>query len=307
MRIWTPIVDARPQLFLMLGDNVYGDVKGAEMTELRDAYLRLLANPDFTRARAVLPFLATWDDHDYGRNDGDGRFPYKAQAARMFHAFWQQPADPGVTAGIYHARTFGPTGRRVQIILLDTRSFRSELRQRGLAERATDPGSATYLPDTAPEKTMLGDAQWTWLEAQLRQPAELRLLVSSIQVLAETHGWERWGHLPRERDRLFQLIGRSGARGVVLLTGDRHRAAVYRRTEGLPYPLVEVTSSSLNRPVPAADPADPGRLGDMYGAPNFGMAEIDWPGRRLRLTLANQLGIDIQSHSLAFGELGHRD
>ena len=154
---------------------------------------------------------------------------------------------------------------------------------------------------------MLGDAQWTWLEAQLRQPAELRLLVSSIQVLAETHGWERWGHLPRERDRLFQLIGRSGARGVVLLTGDRHRAAVYRRTEGLPYPLVEVTSSSLNRPFPAADPADPGRLGDMYGAANFGMAEIDWPGRRLRLTLANQLGIDIQSHALAFGELGHRD
>ena len=39
---------------------------------------------------------------------------------------------------------------------------------------------------------MLGAAQWAWLRAQLLQPAELRLIVSSVQVLAEGHGWEGW-------------------------------------------------------------------------------------------------------------------
>jgi hypothetical protein len=38
-----------------------------------------------------------------------------------------------------------------------------------------------YLPDPDPAKTMLGDAQWAWLRAQLQQPAELRLIVSSVR------------------------------------------------------------------------------------------------------------------------------
>ena len=53
---------------------------------------------------------------------------------------------------------------------------------------------------------MLGDAQWAWLEAALRRPADVRLVVSSVQLAATGHGWECWNMLPRERARFFALV-----------------------------------------------------------------------------------------------------
>ena len=40
---------------------------------------------------------------------------------------------------------------------------------------------------------MLGEEQWRWLGNLLREPADLRLLASSIQVVADGHGWEWCG------------------------------------------------------------------------------------------------------------------
>ena len=59
------------------------------------------------------------------------------------------------------------------------------------------------MPNTDPTPTVLGEAQWKWLEEQLQVPAEVRLIGSSIQVVAEDHGWEKWTNFPHERERLF--------------------------------------------------------------------------------------------------------
>ena len=101
------------------------------------------------------------------------------------------------------------------------------------------------------------------------QPADLRLIVSSIQFLAEGHGWERWGNLPRERRRLIDLIAATRANGVVFLSGDRHLSALYEETTGVPYRLVEITSSSLNQPYRNAREAGPNRIGDALLAGEF--------------------------------------
>jgi alkaline phosphatase D len=264
-----------------MGDNVYGDVSSAEMTELREAYAALAAQPGFQRVRARVPILPIWDDHDYGANDAGGDFPYRQESAALFRAFWQVPADSprGRRDGLYDAWTFGPPGRRLQVILLDLRWFRSPLRP---TDERGAPGKERYLPDADPSKTMLGEAQWAWLAERLREPADLRLLVSSIQVLAEGHGWERWGNLPLERERLIRLIGEAGAGGVVLLSGDRHLGALYERTRDVPYPLHEITSSSFNRPFRDAREQDPLQQGDIYTGPNFGIVRIDWPAGRPR-------------------------
>jgi len=304
MPIWNAIVDAGPALFVMMGDNVYGDVSSGQMTELRAAYVLLAGNPDFARARAAIPFLATWDDHDYGANDHGADFPHRAAAERIFRTFWSVGTPAPSRDGVYSSRIIGPPGRRVQIILLDLRSFRSQLVTRPVAERLLNPSGGKFVPDPDPSKTMLGNAQWQWLEDELRKPADLRVIVSSIQVLAETHGWERWGHLPAERERLFAAIRGSGARGVLLLSGDRHRAGLYRRSEGMPYLLAEATSSSLNRPFPASEPDDATRMGDMYGGANFGLVAIDWSERRVALTLRNQLGIEVERLETAFSDIG---
>ncbi|MEP6826296.1 MAG: alkaline phosphatase D family protein, partial [Ramlibacter sp.] len=191
--------------------------------------------------------------------------------------------------GLYHARTFGPAGRRVQVILLDTRWFRSRIERK----RVRMPGEGGYQPDADPARTMLGEAQWAWLEAQLRAPADLRLVVSSVQVLAEGHSYERWGNLPAERERLVGLIRRTGASGVVLLSGDRHFAALYRRDtgrdSGAGYPLTELTSSGVTHfwPSPTDEAASsPSRVLDR----NYATIDIDWPQRQVTLAARNQAG-----------------
>lgn len=302
-QILATVLDTRPDLFLMLGDNVYGDVASAEMRELIHAY-RVLGEAKLVRdLRGRVPVLATWDDHDYGANDADGRFAHKAASRRIFREFWGAAAGPdaGPGEGVYHAHTFGPPGERVQVILLDTRFFRSPFAERPRTDQLRDRAGGKYVPDQAAEKTLLGAAQWRWLESELRKPADLRVLVSSIQVLAESHGWERWGHLPRERQRLFDLLRTTGASNLVVVSGDRHRAAIYRRTDVGPQSLVEVTSSSLNRPFSAADPADPGRRQEMYGAENFGLIEVDWSARKARLSLRGLIGQVVDSIEVPLG------
>ena len=234
--IWDAVLDYRPELFIFAGDNVYGDVSSGAMTELAAAYAKAATIEGYGMVRAAAPVLATWDDHDFGANDGGADFPHKEAAKRLFLEFWQIPdGDPRQARdGIYHAETFGPEGMRVQVVLLDTRTFRSPLRT---AEQAGAPGKGPYAPDPDPAKTMLGPAQWSWLRAQLMQPAELRLIVSSVQVLAGEHGWERWGNLPAEQAKLFDLIAETGAAGVIFLSGDRHVGALYRRESAALRPL----------------------------------------------------------------------
>lgn len=293
---WQAIVDRRPDVFMMLGDNVYADTVagryvGPDLAAMDAAYAALAAQPGFRRLRTEVPLLGVWDDHDYGLDDGGALHPRKAEVKQRYADFFDVPsADPmRLREGIYRAVVHGPPGRRVQIILLDTRWFRSPLKP---SDRPGTQGRQRYLPDDDPAKTLLGEAQWQWLEQQLREPAELRFIVSSIQVLAEGHGWERWGNLPRELQRLLTLIDRSGANGVVLLSGDRHRAAVYRNAAGAPYPLYELTASSLNSGVaPRTPEIDPQRLGGaMYHGDNFGFIEIDWERRVLHLDVLSLPG-----------------
>ena len=181
--IWRAVRAADPQLFLMLGDNVYGDVSDASLNEMREAYKVQAAHPELAEIRRAVPFLATWDDHDFGLNDASAAFPHKAATRALFAEFWELPASALPSEGIYRSVLIGPAGRRVQIILLDLRTFRSEFRETTRAEREATPGLGKFRPDADPAKTMLGERQWSWLAEELRRPAELRLVVSSIQVI----------------------------------------------------------------------------------------------------------------------------
>lgn len=295
-------------LFVYAGDNVYGDAYSydASLPELRAAYHQLAARPEFQALRARLPMLATWDDHDYGMNDAGGRFAFKGFAETLFLDFWGVPADNVRRSrdGVYDAHVFGPQGRRVQIILLDTRYFRSDLTrtpERGAA------GRERYIPSQDPEQTMLGAAQWAWLEAQLREPADLRLVVSSIQVHADGHGWEAWRTLPLERERLYRLIGETGANGVVFVSGDRHSSGLYVREDVADYPLYEITSSSLNMSFSEENnEAGPHRLGAMYAPVNFGVVGLDWQAGALSLQIKDEAGAVVREQVVDLAAIGAR-
>jgi alkaline phosphatase D len=300
--IWDAILAYQPELFIFAGDNVYGDFHTEDASHLKRAYAMAEHIVGYSKLRGTIPHLAVWDDHDYGINDGGGDFPHKAVAKELFLKFWKVPADDirRTREGIYDSRIIGPAGMRVQIILLDLRWFRSPLKA---SDRRGAPGKERYVPDPDPAKTMLGPAQWTWLAGELRKPAEIRLIVSSTQVLAEAHGWERWGNLPLERQKLLDTIRDSGAKGVVLLSGDRHVGALYRETPTGLYPLYEVTSSGLNMVFWAANEPGPNRLGALYAAANFGVVDIDWPEHKIMLALRDKDGNTQRSAILSLDEL----
>jgi alkaline phosphatase D len=246
--------------------------------------------------------MAIWDDHDYGINDGGAEFAFKAQAKAEFLDFWKLGAgDPRRgREGLYDAQVFGPPGKRVQVILLDDRWFRSPWKR---TDQRDAPGKERYLPDDDSSKTMLGDDQWRWLEQQLRLPAQVRLIVSGVQVVADGHGWERWGNFPRERQRLYRLIGSTGAQGVVFLSGDRHVGALYREAGGTPYPMVELTSSGMTHPWREAAEAGPNRLGELFTDFHYGVVDIDWAASTLSLSIRDIGGKTRRAVSVAVDEL----
>jgi len=237
--IWTTLQNEDSDLFLFLGDNVYGDAyykdeefKDPTMPKMRRSYAKLATHQTFTDFRAVTPMLTTWDDHDYGANDAGVDYPFKALAKDLYLTAWNIPAD-------------------------------DERRQR--------------------------DGVHT-------SKINLRLIASSIQVHAEGHGWEAWRTLPHERERFYNLIKTTGANDVILLSGDRHAGALYKR-EG----LYELTASSLNLPASkwraergdTSIEAGPYRVGDMQHEVNYGLIDIDWAKREAMLTLRSPGGEDI--------------
>ncbi len=307
--IWDRVAAEGQDLTLYIGDNVYGDVRSNDpaLPELKTAYMRLAASAPFARARAAAPMLTVWDDHDYGLNDAGADFRFKEASEELFHYVWAVPAEDARRArpGVYGSWIVGEAGKRVQIIMLDTRYFRSPLKP---TDEYGAPGKERYLPDADPAKTMLGEAQWAWLEEELKKPAELRLLVSSIQIIAEGHGWEAWRTLPLERQKLYDVIERSGAQNIVALSGDRHAAALYLREDVAGFPFFEATSSSLNLPGarwraemenPPVEPG-PHRLGDMIYDANYGLLDINWAARTLRVSIKSEEGVVITAATLGF-------
>jgi len=300
--IWQSILAAKPDLFIFGGDNVYASGQPWQLQNLENAYATQAAQPGFAALRATVPHLAVWDDHDFGLNDGGVEFAHKQASKNAFVDFWQLPADDPRRArpGLYHAHVFGPMGRRVQVILLDTRWFRSKLRT---TDQRDAPGKERFVPDADAQKTMLGEAQWQWLEAQLKQPADVRLIVSSVQVIVEGHGWEGWHNFPLEQTRLRQLIQRTHAKGVVFLSGDRHIGALYKNTTSNNYPLYEITSSGMTHAWASAKEQGPNRLGELITQNHFALIELDWHQQQIQLGFQNTQGEWLKKQTIALSEL----
>jgi alkaline phosphatase D len=301
--IWDQVRADGPGLVIFGGDNVYSSAPPFSVEKLREAYARQAAEASFARLRRAVPHLAIWDDNDYGQNDGGADFPHKEASKAAFLDFWEaRESDPRRgREGIYHSEIYGPPGQRVQVILLDTRWFKSAWRP---TDQRNAPGRERYLSDFDGTKTILGDAQWQWLAEQLRQPAEVRLLVSGFQAIPDGHGWERWGLFPFELGRLYRLIRVCRADGVVLLSGDRHFGAIYRETRGpVPYPLYEMTASGITHTYRDVKEAGPNRLGDPYAELHYGNVQVDWRTAQLQLQIKDARGTVQRSQTIAFDEL----
>jgi alkaline phosphatase D len=293
--IWDAVNALEPELFVFLGDNVYGDTR--DMGVLRAKYAQLAAQPGFRRLCERTAVLATWDDHDYGEDDAGADYPLKRESQRIFCDFWGEPADSLRRSrdGIYDSVTLAAGDRRLQILLPDLRFNRTPIRRldlggrsyrdwsKALADAGREvPGPYERNPDAV--ATMLGADQWRWLEAELAKPADLRILASSLQVVADFPGWEAWINYADDHQRLIETIRRTRADGLICISGDTHYAELSRLDRNVPYTLWDLTSSGLTEVWPVTPP-NSRRLGPVLRARNFGWIEIDWPPRTPQVTL----------------------
>ena len=315
--IWNALAAAKPDLFLFLGDNIYGDWHGDKTfvptaESLRADYQQMMEKPSFVTARNQIPFMATWDNHDYGKHNGGSEFELKEITKQVFLDFFGEPNDSPRRQrdGLYDAKIFGSEGRRAQVILLDNRWNRGALiadtRSKQEREALGIFGSMGHTPNNNPTATLLGDTQWQWLEEQLRLPAEIRFIGSGTQIVADQKGMQEWGNFPLERKRLFELIQRTSANGVILLSGNVHFAELSRTDEG-PYPLYDFTSSGMthiNEVYPKV--SNPYRVAGPFVEHNFATIEIMWDVKPNPIVLLKAIGVDGHvgfSHQLNLNEL----
>ncbi len=240
--------EQKPDAFIFLGDNIYGDTEN--MDTLRAKYERWGAMNDFKKLDSATRILATWDDHDYGWNDSGKWYPFRKESKEIFLEFFKEPAESErrMHEGIYHTEYISTGDNKVQVILLDVRTFRNNLLPYDSSAELPRKKyfyELDYVPHVSADSTLLGAEQWKWLESELSKPADLRLVCSGSQFGIEFNGYEAWANFPHEQKRMLELIKQTKANGVIFLTGDVHYAEISKLEEPGLYPVYDVTASGI--------------------------------------------------------------
>jgi len=246
--IYDVVVKHDPDLFIFLGDNIYGDTEN--MDTLKSKYDKLAAKPTFQNLKKNVDIVATWDDHDYGWNDAGRHYSFKSESKEIFLNFFDEPQNSNrrKREGIYTSYMYEFNERKLQVILLDNRTFRDDLKKYN-GEVAGDNRyfyKLDYAPHQNADSTLLGETQWKWLEIELMKTADLRLIGTGSQFGIEFNGYEAWANFPHEQKKLLDLIKKTKASGVLFLSGDVHYGEISRLTIPNLYPLYDITSSGLS-------------------------------------------------------------
>ena len=293
---WNVMANEKPDVFVWGGDIIYADTQ--RMDVLEGQYELQNNRPDYKKFKEKIPVVGTWDDHDYGDNDSGAEFPEKKKSQQLFLDFLDVPRDsPRRTQkGIYFSHVVSSEGGSVKILVLDTRYFRSPL----VDSKAKNK---RYQPTTDTTTTILGAKQWQWLDNELHNSSEeFVLIVSSIQVLSDEHGFETWGNFPHEQRRLEKMIQRSPAT-VLIVSGDRHISEVSQKAiPGITDPLIDFTSSGLTHAYDkyTGEP-NSHRVSETIFEPSFGLIRFNLKRNEVIFEIRNVEKV-LESYSVSYGD-----
>lgn len=265
--IFNSIADKHPDLMVWLGDNVYlREPDWGSWTGFMHRYTHTRSLPELQRLLRSTHHYATWDDHDFGPNDGDASFINADMARRAFDLFWPNPScgAPGV-GGITTMFSYAD----VDFFLLDDRSFRVP------PEVVTDSA------------TMLGHAQIDWLIRALKySDASFKIIALGGQFLNTAPVYETYATYPAERQRILDRISREGISGVVFLTGDRHFTELAKAELPSGKPLYDLTVSPFtSSPYSPRETNGLGVPGTRVDQRNFALLRFDGPKGHRTLTI----------------------
>jgi len=268
---WKEIAKNKPSIWIWGGDIIYSDTE--DMNYLQQNYNKQKSNVDYNNFSKNIEILATWDDHDYGINDGGTEYSKKEEAQQLFLDFLNVPKtdERRKQEGVYFAKNHTINNKIIKVILLDTRYFRTAL----------TPDLETkkrYKPAIHDKGTMLGKTQWNWLKNELENSkASFTILVSSIQFLSFEHGFESWGNMPSEVKKLENLLASTNTKNAIILSGDRHISEFSKKeVSGLNYPLIDFTSSGLTHSYSNfKEESNKYRIGNVVSEKSFGILKFN--------------------------------
>ncbi len=239
------------------------------MTLMAEKYQQQLSVPEYQRFIKQVPVTGIWDDHDYGMNDGNRTFIKKDQAKDQFMSFMGLSKSHNMNQheGIYQSLQFGLPPQQINLFLLDTRTFQDPL------VKLPKGSEKNYEVNSG---TLLGDTQWSWLSKELNQSsANINLIASSIQVVAEDHRYEMWSNFPQERTKLLNLIVSTQVKNPIILTGDRHLSEVSKiNWQG--QDIYDITASGLTHSFSGNQEYNSHRVGQLLTDESFSTMTIDW-------------------------------
>ena len=208
--VFKAVAEDAPDLFVWTGDIIYPDRPipwpGNNLDKIAHKYARLQQQADYRLLASTVPITGIWDDHDFGKNNGGAEYTWKSESSALFRSFMGAAlsAFPG-DEGVYRSYHLQSGDLPYSLILLDTRYFREQ-------------------PDV--DASLLGKAQWRWLEAELhRADAALLILVSGTSVLSNDNENEGWSDYPTERSKLYKILS-DIKKPVVFIAGDKHFAEI---------------------------------------------------------------------------------
>lgn len=279
--LWKPILQDAPEVFVWLGDNIYGDTP--DMNLLKSKYDAQNAIPDYQLLKSRSKIIGVWDDHDFGINDGGKFFAQKEQSMQLMLNFLDEPkSSPRRNQnGVYASYEFGEDDQKIKIILLDARYNRDTLM---VVDKVYQPNH---------EGSILGEEQWLWLEKELQNStAKVHLIACGIQFIPTEHPFEKWENFPKERKKLFDLIAQSKVKNPVLISGDRHIAEISKlQDHHFPKGIYEVTSSGMTHVWRNyREEYNPYRVGNLIASLHYGIAVMDWQNNLMTLQIKGEQG-----------------
>lgn len=288
--LWDDIIAVNPDVWVWGGDIIYADTE--DMQVLRKIYAAQNEVEGYKALKSKVNIIGSWDDHDYGVNDGGVEFAAKKESQQEFLNFMGVPQESPRRSqeGIYTVHDYEVQQGKIKVIVLDTRYFRTAIIE--------DAKTRRNIPNAYGEGTVLGETQWQWLEETLtNSDADFNVIVSSIQLLSNEHGFETWGNFPHEVDRLKKLVGTSKANGVIVLSGDRHISEFSKvQVETVKYPLIDFTSSGLTHAYTKySGEVNPFRVGKVVFTESFGVVHFNFENKSVTFEMRGNDGVILEA------------
>ena len=245
---WRNLQSLKPDVVFMIGDNVYVDVLGQKVDEqgIWSRYVETRHRLEIFRQKNLIPIFATWDDHDYGKNNSGRDFPYKGEAQKVFQSFFPMTSLLGVTSkgpGVSHSVILS----KQLFLFLDNRSFRTlpEGEEKSMGEKKN--GNPGWRKNQLVSGSHFGPAQVSWILNQIRATSYPVWLISGDQFFGGHHPFESFqGQHPRDFKVFLKKLKKT-KKNILFISGDRHLTEIMKiPPHFLNGKTYEITSSPIH-------------------------------------------------------------